>query len=346
MASLIRYLGGRSRSFLITLSLGLVVLLGVIDYLTGPEWSLSIFFLFPVALAAWFVSSQAGIGVSVASAVVWLAADLLAGHVYSNPAIPYWNALVRLGYFLSVTYALSALRASIERQEELAQFIVHDLRSPLGNVLTGLQTLQEIAGESLDATQQDLIEMCVASARRMLVLINSLLDLARLESGLLPLQLGKASVEGIVEESFKQVTLWARRNGVSLTLQLASEIDEVYADPAVTMRVMVNLLSNAIKFSPPGSSITVGVAPFDATAIAFSVIDQGRGIPQEWVSKVFDKFVQVDARQQGRTLGTGLGLAFCRLAVEAQGGRIWMESESGQGTTVTFTLPLSASAGR
>jgi signal transduction histidine kinase len=129
---------------------------------------------------------------------------------------------------------------------------------------------------------------------------------------------------------------------VTLASHLDPGVSTVYADPMMTVRVLVNLLSNAIKFSKPGSVVTVRAAPAEADKIAFSVIDQGQGIPQAWAGKVFDKFVnKADTRKVMGSVGSGLGLAFCRLAVEAQGGRIWLESEEGKGTTVTFTLPQS-----
>jgi len=247
-----------------------------------------------------------------------------------------------LGFFLIVAYALSALRASKERREELGQFIVHDLRSPLSNVMAGLQILQDTGDETMTPTQKGLAEMCLMSCNRMLTLIDSLLDLSRLESGRMPLQLSEISVGELVESSLKQVTVWAGQNRVTLTSHLDRGIQTVYADLAVTVRVLVNLLSNAIKCSYPESVVTVCVAPFNAGMVAFSVTDQGRGIPIEWVGRVFDKFAQVNARRAGTTIGSGLGLTFCRLAVKAQGGHIWLESEIEKGTTVTFTLPVSA----
>jgi signal transduction histidine kinase len=156
----------------------------------------------------------------VASATAWFIADLMAGHVYSHPAAPYWNTAVRLGFFLIVSYVLSALKASIDRQEELAQFIVHDLRSPLGNVITGLQTLQEAAEKTMDATQKELVGICLTSSNYMLLLINSLLDLARLESGHIPLQLVETSTSELIESSFGQVAIWAERKQVTLTASL------------------------------------------------------------------------------------------------------------------------------
>ena len=284
---------------------------------------------------------------SVAGAISWLIADLLAGQIYSHPAIPYWNAAVRLGFFLIVTQALSGLKASKERQEELSQFIVHDLRSPLGNVMTGLQTLQEVADETMDTTQKDLIQMCLTSCNRMLTLVNSLLDLARLEGGHMPLQSSEVNVKELVESSLKQVTVWAGRNHVTLDCDLAAGVEMVYTNFGLTMRVLVNLLSNAIKFSRPESVVTVRVAPSDTAMLTFSVIDQGRGIPKEWADRVFDKFTQVEAHKTGGiAVGSGIGLTFCRLAVESLGGHIWLESKIDKGTTIAFTLPVSAQANR
>jgi len=324
-----------------------ILLLGVIDYLTGPEISVSVFYLLPISMTAWLVGKRAAIAMSVASAGSWLIADLLAGQTYSHFAIPYWNAAVRLGFFLIVTQALAGLKDSRQRQEELAQFVVHDLRSPLGNIMTGLQTLQEIADETMDNTQKDLIQMCLVSCNRMLTLVNSLLDLARLEGGHMPLQLSEVNVKELVESSLKQVTVWAGRNHVTLDCDLMAGAEMVYTDLGLTMRVLVNLLSNAIKFSRPESVVTVRVTPSDTAMLTFSVIDQGRGIPKEWADRIFDKFTQVEAHRAGGTaIGSGLGLTFCRLAVEALGGHIWLESEVDKGTTIAFTLPTSAEANR
>jgi signal transduction histidine kinase len=128
-----------------------------------------------------------------------------------------------------------------------------------------------------------------------------------------------------------------------LNRQSNTDVKQIYADPDVTTRVLVNLLSNAIKFSRPHSSVIICIEASDANMLAFRITDQGPGIPNEWVDRVFDKFTQVDARKTGGAIGSGLGLTFCRLAVQAQGGQIWLESEVGKGTIVTFTLPISAS---
>jgi signal transduction histidine kinase len=110
----------------------------------------------------------------------------------------------------------------------------------------------------------------------------------------------------------------------------------------LTVRVLVNLLSNAIKYSPPQAVVTVQTFPYSANRLAFSVSDQGPGIPAEWASKVFHKYVQVEAHKtKGTASGSGLGLTFCRQAIEAQGGRIWLESDVDRGAKITFTVPIN-----
>ena len=236
--------------------------------------------------------------------------------------------------------ALSALRISQNRQEELGQFIVHDLRSPLFGIMAGLETLQEIGSEKLNSDQMEVLELCMRSCDQMVTLVNSLLDLSRLEKGQMPLQLSQVNVKDLIESSLKQVRLWAGQKHVTLKSHLEDRVSTVNADLEVTIRVIVNLLSNAIKFSQPESVVSIHVAPANGNMAVFTLIDQGHGIPEEWVDKLFNKYSQLEARTVGGVPGSGLGLAFCGLAVEALGGRIRVTSGIGKGTSVSFTLPM------
>lgn len=340
MNALMEYLGKQPKIFLTMAAFVTVAALGVVDYLTGSELSFSIFYLLPVSLAAWFVGKRAGVLISALSALAWFIADVTGGRVYSHPAIPEWNALVRLGFFLIVTFTLIALQEAKHTREELIQFVVHDLRSPLSVITLGLGLLQRTT-DKMNEVQQRVIKSSLAASQWMSSMINSLLDLSRLESGHMPLQVSHINVGELVEHALAQVDLWAERNQNTLKAEVNADIETIYADREVTIRVLVNLLNNAIKFSPPESVITLRVAPTEANMAAFSVIDQGPGIPEKWAGKVFNKFAQVEARRAGVAVGSGLGLTFCRLAIEAQGGRIFLKSDVGQGTTVTFTLPLT-----
>lgn len=332
----LKYLGNHPPLFLIIESLLFVGFIGCLDYLTGYELAFSIFYLIPISIVAWFVGKNAGITVSLVAMVAWLLADLLTGHTYSIPSIPYWNALVRLGFFLIVTYILTGLHLAQKRREELNQFIVHDLRSPLANIVGGLELLQEILSERDNNAPKELLEMCSSSSHRMLMLINSILDLAQLESKQMSLELTHISVKHLIEQSMREVGMWARRSNISLVFKHDENINTIYADPIITTRIMINLLSNALKFSKPESVVSIQTAVVENNMVAFSIADQGRGISPELIGKVFDKFTGSNLRLRG---GSGLGLTFCQKAVEAQKGRIWIESQVNVGTIVTFTLP-------
>lgn len=321
------------------ISLCLIVAIGAVDYVSGTELSISILYLLPVSMASWWVGRRPAILAAVIASATWLAADLFSHHVYSVAAIPYWNAAVRLGFFLIVSESLSALQASRTRQDELSQFIVHDLRSPLGNVISGLETLKEISGDQLDEAQTTVIQTALSSSGRMLTLIDSLLDLARLEHGSMPVNPVDTGVEELVEASLQQVVNMAAQREVMLASEFSERGIRVCADPDLINRVIVNLLANAIRVSPPGAAVVAKADRLEDGRVWISVTDTGPGIPAKWLDKVFDKFSQIDARKTGGFKGSGLGLAFCRRAVEAQGGRIWLESQVNKGTTVTFTLP-------
>jgi signal transduction histidine kinase len=329
------FLSRRSKNFWTTIGLLMVALIAIVDYFTEPD--ILIVYLVPIILVDWFAGEKPGVILAVASAIAWFAADVLSTQHDTSNVVPYWNLAVRSAIFLTVTYMLSGLLASRKRQEELMHFIVHDLRSPLTNVLTGLQTLRKMREARMDETEQELLDTALISSNRILTLVNSLLDLPRLEHRKMPVQTQEVSVDELVNNSLAVVALWAAQNRVNIVYEPDPQVSTVIADPDITTRVLVNLLSNALKYSPPDTTITIRVRASANNTVTFSVTDQGPGIPPEWVEKVFDKYAQVEARKEGAS--TGLGLTFCQLAVEAQKGRIWIESELGKGTTVFFTLP-------
>lgn len=335
MQRIVDLLSRRSKNFWITIGLVMVALIAIVDYFTEPD--ILILYLIPIILVDWFAGEKPGVILAVASAIAWFAADVLSTQHDTGNMVPYWNLAVRSAIFLTVTYMLSSLLASRKRQEELMHFIIHDLRSPLTNVLTGLQTLRQMRNGQMDESEQELLDMALISSNRILTLVNSLLDLPRLEHRKMPVQTQEVCVDELVNNSLAVVALWAAQNRVHIVYEPDPQVSTVIADPDITTRVLVNLLSNALKYSPPDSTITIRVRASDSGMVTFSVTDQGPGIPPEWVEKVFDKYAQVEARKEGAS--TGLGLTFCQLAVEAQKGRIWIESKLGKGTTVLFTLP-------
>lgn len=326
------------RSFLITLGFVQVVLVGLIDWKTGPDLAFSIFYLFPIFAAILSFGRKGGLIASGASAVVWFLADVFSRGTVTHPYLTLWNALVNLNFFFIITYVISALRAAQDKQEELIHFIVHDLRSPLSNMLMGLQALELPEIGTLNPCQREFLSRALSSGNWMTALINSILDLSRMEHDGLKLELGEVAIQDLLRESIEQLSMLAEQQDVELAMVNGADRETMIVDRALTVRVLVNLLSNAIKFTPRGKRVTLEAAPA-AGGVRFSIRDQGPGVPQEFLARVFDKYEQMEARKAGAMVGSGLGLTFCRMSVQAQGGRIWMESQSHEGTTVRFILP-------
>jgi len=225
-------------------------------------------------------------------------------------------------------------------RNDLTHMIVHDLRTPLTSIVTGFPTI-ELAGD-LNELQREVFDMALRGGQTLLGMINDLLDVSKMESGTMTLELAPFQVAAVVERAGQQVAALTTEKGIHLVVEIAPEIDTCVADEDKLRRTLVNLLGNAVKFTPQSGTIRVGAQKTeDGSSLHFSVADSGEGIPPEAFEKIFEKFGQVESRQSGRRMSTGLGLTFCKMAVEAHGGRIWVESELGQGSTFSFIIPLT-----
>ncbi len=242
------------------------------------------------------------------------------------------EAIQWLGHDVSERVALERMR------EDLTHMIVHDLRSPLGSIMSSLQLIRTALTEpdqSLPVTQ--LLGIAMRSGQKLYRLIDSLLDLGRLESGETELNKTPTSPQSLVKEAVEQIQPQALNREQTLTVHVAPDLPQVYVDADLIVRVLTNLLSNAVKFTPPGGYVTLNVKR-RADELLFSVTDTGPGIPPESRQRIFDRFARL--RNVEIVQGTGLGLAFCKLAVEAHAGRIWVKSKLNFGSTFYFTLPL------
>jgi two-component system, NtrC family, sensor histidine kinase KinB len=230
-------------------------------------------------------------------------------------------------------------------REDLTGMLVHDLRSPMSLVLASVSMLPE-AMTRLDQEQTDrLIDIAQRSGERILTLIDDLLDISQLERGQLPLNAESTVVDDLFREVMARYTPMAFSNDISLVSDVDDGLPVVDVDRSLILRVLSNLLDNALKFTSDGGEVQL-TAREDARSapgyVIFSVRDTGPGIPYEARPRLFEKFQQVP-NIHGRRRGTGLGLPFCKLAVEAHGGQIWVESEVGKGSTFSLTLPIAAS---
>jgi len=334
----------RTHPVLTALALCMVALgVGVLDWVTGPELSLAVLYLVPITLAAWHLGRRPALIVSLVSIVSWFLAARLSGDP-SPLLVLDWNALVLLVFFVVVSHVVSALRASRDLQEQLLEFIVHDLRSPLITIQLSLDPIRQRPDSVSEDQVRQRASMALGAAGAMRTLVDSLLDLPRLSQHKMPIQPVDISVADLVGDTVNQLVGTTKE--VTVAYDLGRAVTTVYADPEITRRILVNILGNAMKHSPPHSTVRVSAVPYGPSRVAITVADNGPGVPKEWVKRVFEKFAQVEARKAGGAVGSGLGLTFCRVAVEAQGGDIWMESELGAGTSVTFTLPVSGTSAR
>lgn len=342
MECLKEYFYNRPKAIIFIWGLALVIFVGCLDYATGYELNFFLFYFFPIAFVTWFAGLFFGVMAAFISAAMWFIMEYVTRTVYPHVLVMFYNSGIRLTAFLILSYSLWHIRVSRQRVKELIEFIVHDLRAPLSNMALGFDNLLNIESENLDTRQKDMIGLCKVSADRMFILINSILDLSRLQDKKISLEISRLDLDQLVSEAFEVVSIFAHRQQVKLEKHIDTGNSVLMTDYNLLVRVFVNLLSNAIRVSPPGSKVSVDVSLKDEEHIRFCVCDQGPGIPRDFKARIFDRFVQLEARKRGvMARGSGLGLAFCKMAVEVLGGRIWLESSRGEGTIICFILPLN-----
>lgn len=231
-------------------------------------------------------------------------------------------------------------RKKVDRvREDLIAMIYHDLRSPLANVVSSLEVLKSILPDENDETIQSILKIAQRSTERIQRLTNSLLDVNRLNTGQPILIQGPASLNELVSDAIEAVDLLVASKNHTLETALLTGPVSVYVDGDMIRRVLINLLENAIKYTPSNGLITIGAQP-KGEWIEIWVKDTGRGISDEEQKNIFDKFIRANYPDY-EIKGLGLGLTYCRLAIEGHGGRIWVESKLGYGSKFCFTLPVA-----
>ena len=224
-------------------------------------------------------------------------------------------------------------------REELTDTLVHDLRNPLNNIRMALELLEQVSASVASPQQIHVLSIAQSSVQRMLGLVNAILDVSRLESGQMPVSREPLDLHPLALAVIESQQPLAREKQLRLTSAVPPSLPVVAADPSLIRRVLENLVGNAVKFTPERGCVQLSAvaAPGD-DEIVVTVRDNGPGLSPEIRGSLFQKFMT--GRHSER--GSGLGLAFCKLAVEAHGGRIWVDSEPGHGAAFCFTLPLAA----
>lgn len=234
--------------------------------------------------------------------------------------------------------AYKALQRSEGLRDSLSQMLVHDLRTPLTAMIASLDIMLRSYSDSLDDIQRELLEVCMSSCRRMVDQVSELLDIGKIESGAMVLNRQSVTPQEVIEQALQMLKSLVRDRQNKIVVHTTPDEPPLFADTDLLRRVLINIIGNSLKFTPSGTRLDITVRYEDSKHL-FSVKDQGPGISVEDQERIFDKWGQAEARGEGHKISSGLGLTFCRLAVEAHGGKIWVESELGQGSTFSFTIP-------
>jgi len=222
-------------------------------------------------------------------------------------------------------------------RRDLSAMIYHDLRNPVQNIQSSLSGLARVLASLEKTVAHDLIDLAARSTQQMTRMIKALLDLERLEGGRAIIQRKPSNILDLLNDAVDLVRALIHDAEQTVKIEVDSELPRLLIDADMIQRVVVNLVENAAKHTPSGGHIRVS-AHMTEEGLRIAIGDTGSGIPPGLRDRIFDKFFRV--RYQNAPVGFGLGLAFCRLAVEAHGGHIWVESEVDHGSTFAFVLPV------
>jgi light-regulated signal transduction histidine kinase (bacteriophytochrome) len=340
---------------------------GTLDYVTGAELSISIFYLIPISLSVLFVSRKIGVLLSVFSSAVGLTTNYMVGHPYSHPIIIYWNNAIQMVFFLIIVFILSILKMRYEKTvklnkelqdtlsdlertqdklerksqdlarsnaelEQFAYVAAHDLKQPL--IVAGgyINRLRRLYKDKPDSDAETSIRYALDAITRMEALINALLAFARVGTKAMDLKL--VDCNDIVERATINLQMEIEKNCAVVTYD---QLPTLLVDHIQIIQLFQNLIGNSIKFrreEPPRVHIS---AKYKQKEWVISICDNGIGIDPEHSNCIFDIFHRL--HDSSEYPGNGIGLAICKKIVENHGGRIWAESVAGKGSIFKFAIP-------
>ena len=240
-----------------------------------------------------------------------------------------------------ITYRKSveeALERAVVARDEVLSIVAHDLRNPLGAIVMTANAMRRRPGNEPDRRDGELPEDILTAAKHMNQLIDDFLDVALVEAGQLRVEPASLLAGDLARDAVEMQRPLAEASGVTISLEVEPVVRTIWGERRRLLQVFENLIGNATKFTQPGGRIVVRVVA-ENEDVRFSVTDSGIGIAPDALPHVFDRFWQATTR--ARRLGAGLGLSIAKGIVETHGGRIWVESEVGRGTSLFFTIPAS-----
>jgi signal transduction histidine kinase len=366
-ASLNEYLNRQSKALLFTYGIISALIVGAVDYATGSELSVVVFYLLPISLVAWSANRKTSVVMCIISAGIEFLANSAAGQTYSHYLIAFWNSSMLLSFFLIYVFVLLAMKTeytakvnlinklenalseldlakkdleqkaqelsrSNDDLKEFAYAISHDLKEPLRVIDGFVKLLVKRYKGNLSSDADNFMEYIVDAVQRMQLMIKDLLDYSLVGTKVKDLELIDSAL--VIEQALLNLQTAVEESGAEVTFD---PLPKVMADASQLVRLFQNLIGNAIKFrGKKALKIHISSEQKDDEWI-FSVRDNGIGIDRNHFGRIFLIFQRLHTREEYD--GTGIGLAICKKIVERHSGRIWVESEPGKGSTFYFTIP-------
>jgi len=243
------------------------------------------------------------------------------------------------GLAQAFNFMCNELKEIDKMKADFFSLMAHELRTPLTSIKEGTNLMREGVGGEITERQKRLLTIISEQCNRLIELVNSLLDLSKIESGMLSLNLTSLDIKSLINKAVTETEPLAVSKQVSLKVDIPQDLPTIKVDSERMLQVLLNLIGNAVKFTPTGGKVTVS-AQIVMQEVQVSVIDTGPGIPEENLNTIFDKFKQTDIKSYNTIKGTGLGLAIVKHIIIAHGGRVWVESKIGYGSTFIFALPV------
>ncbi len=317
----------KSKLWIASSGIGLVLLLGVIDTMSGQEISFSVFYMLPIYLVTWHLGRWPGVAISIISALTWLLADYMAGGPPSHPLIPFWNMTVRLTFFLLMTYLLSELQETRQRRRKLERIFFHDILNLVGSVRGFAELLKD---KDVPATQE-VFDLIYNAADRSLEDIEAQRALANAENDELhiePVEINSRLLMDLVSNLYRHHDVAKDK---TITITESTENVQFVSDQSILSRILGNMLKNALESTVPGGSITFGCYKKNEQ-VCFTVHNDA-AIPEAVRSQIFKQAVSTKGK------GRGIGTYSMKLLTECLQGQISFTSDTREGTTFQACFP-------
>ena len=223
-------------------------------------------------------------------------------------------------------------------KSDFFSLMAHELRMPLASIKEGTNLLLKGIGEELKEKRKEVLTIIAEESNHLIDLVNSLLDLSKMEAGMITLNFKTSDIKPLINKAASGMEPLAMAKNVSIKMEVPLDLPDVKMDEERILQALRNLIGNAVKFTPAGGHITISARPVEK-GMRVSVADTGPGIPKENLDAIFDKFKQATLMSYSKIKGTGMGLAIVKHIINAHGGKVWVESEIGHGSTFIFSLP-------